>query len=189
MSWFEVPNEIKQIINTVAPTIATALGGPLAGVAVRTISEALLGTVDAPVDVVTQAVKDATPDQLLELKKAEQDFIIKMRKLEISVEKLHQEDRHSARQREAKTNDQTPKYLAVCITIGFFSILAWMLIYGLPPAGGEALLLMLGSLGTAWIAIVNYYFGSSAGSKQKNEQLENLLNQRQQTNNNRGTNG
>lgn len=189
MSVFDIPSEIRDIINTVAPTIATALGGPLAGTAVRTLSEVLIGSSDASVDELNQAIRNATPEQLLQIKKAEQQFQVKMRELEISVEQLHQKDRASAREREVRKNDNTNKYLAFCITVGFFGILGWMLLYGLPLSGGEALLLMLGSLGTAWISIISYYFGSSAGSKQKNEQIEQMINNQTPSSQARNNNG
>jgi len=46
-----------------------------------------------------------------------------------------------------------------------------MLLNGMPNTGTEALLMMLGALGTAWTGVVNFYYGSSAGSKAKTDAL------------------
>jgi len=166
---------LLNLVKTVAPSIATAVGGPLAGMATKMISEALLGKPDGTEDELLQAAKNATPEQLLALKKAEQDFAIKMRELDIDLERISNEDRNSARNREIKTKDMTPRFLAAAVTFGFFGVLSWMIINGLPINGGEALLVMLGTLGTAWGAIVSYYFGSSAGSREKTDQLNQVL--------------
>jgi hypothetical protein len=166
---------LLNLVKTVAPSIATAVGGPLAGMATKMISEALLGKPDGTEDELLQAAKNATPEQLLALKKAEQDFAIKMRELDIDLERISNEDRNSARNREIKTKDLTPRFLAAAVTFGFFGVLSWMIINGLPINGGEALLVMLGTLGTAWGAIVSYYFGSSAGSREKTDQLNQVL--------------
>ncbi len=166
---------LLNLVKTVAPSIATAVGGPLAGMATKMISEALLGKPDGTEDELLQAAKNATPEQLLALKKAEQDFAIKMRELDIDLERISNEDRNSARNREIKTKDMTPRFLAGAVTFGFFGVLSWMIINGLPINGGEALLVMLGTLGTAWGAIVSYYFGSSAGSREKTDQLNQVL--------------
>jgi uncharacterized protein (DUF697 family) len=167
--------QLLNLVRTVAPSIATAVGGPLAGMATRAISEALLGKPDGTEAELAEAAKNATPEQLLALKKAEQDFAVRMRELEIDLERIDATDRGSARKREAQTGDWTPRLLAGAVTFGFFGVLSWMIGNGLPVNGGEALLVMLGTLGTAWGAIVSYYFGSSAGSREKTQQLNQVL--------------
>jgi hypothetical protein len=168
-------DQLLNLVRTVAPSIATAVGGPLAGMATRAISEALLGKPDGTEDELIDAAAKATPEQLLALKKAEQDFAVRMRELEIDLQRIDAADRSSAREREVKTGDWTPRVLAAAVTLGFFGVLGYMIAYGLPAQGGEALLVMLGTLGTAWGAIVSYYFGSSAGSKEKTEAMNRMV--------------
>lgn len=163
-------DKLLDLVRTVAPSIASAVGGPLAGMATKAISEALLGKPDGSETELLAAAAMATPEQLLALKKAEQEFSVQMRKLDIDLERIANDDRNSARNREIKTKDLTPKLLAGFISAGYFGVLFYMLMYGLPQNGGsEAMLVMLGTLGTAWGGVVAYYFGSSAGSKAKDE--------------------
>lgn len=166
---------LLNLVRTVAPTIASAVGGPLAGMATRAISEALLGKPDGTETELAEAAARATPEQLLALKQAEQDFAVRMRELDIDLERIAQADRTSARDREVKTGDWTPRLLAASVTVGFFGVLGYMIRYGLPQQGGEALLVMLGTLGTAWGAIVSYYFGSSAGSREKTDAINQMV--------------
>jgi hypothetical protein len=166
--------QLLNLVKTVAPSLATAVGGPLAGMATRAISDALLGKPDGTEDELIDAAAKASPDQLLALKKAEQDFAVRMRELEIDLQRIDAADRNSARDREVKTGDVTPRALAAAVTLGFFGVLGYMIAYGLPSQGGEALLVMLGTLGTAWGGIVSYYFGSSAGSKEKSDAMNRM---------------
>ncbi len=71
---------------------------------------------------------------------------------------------------QAATRSLVPPMLAGAVTIGFFGILGMML-FGTMDANNPAILMMLGSLGTAWTGIIAYYFGSSAGSQAKTEML------------------
>ena len=159
------------LLGQVAPTIATALGGPLAGIAVKTLSNALLGHENGTEEEVSAAMQSATPEQLSEIKKIDADFKVRMKELDIDLERISAEDRDSARKMQAQTNDWIPRVLALMITVGFFGILVWMLVKGMPSTGTEALLMMLGALGTAWTGVGNFYYGSSAGSKAKNDML------------------
>ena len=160
-----------KLIQNVAPTIATALGGPVAGMAVKALSNALLGHDNGSEDDIRTALAAATPDQIASIKKIENDFKVQMKELDIDVERLAVDDRKSARDMQIHTNDWIPRVLAILITVGFFGILVWMLVKGMPPTGTEALLMMLGALGTAWTGVVNFYYGSSAGSKAKTDAL------------------
>lgn len=159
------------LLGQVAPTIATALGGPLAGVAVRTLSNALFGHEDASEDQVSEALSNATPDQLAAIKKIDADFKVQMKALDIDLERIAAGDRDSARQMQKETKDWTPKALAFFITFGFFGALVWIVVFGIPQTGTEVILMMLGSLSTSWTGVVQFYFGSSAGSKAKTDAL------------------
>lgn len=162
----------RKVIGAVAPTLATALGGPLAGVAVQSLSVALLGNETGTEDEIATAVLTGGADALAKIKAADREFEIRCRELDIDLERVHQADRASARDRQAKTNDWTPSVLAAAITIGFFTVL-WELMHGaIPDSGRDALLVMLGSLGTAWASVVAYYYGSSSGSAKKTAVLE-----------------
>lgn len=165
----------KTLVKSIAPTIGTALGGPLGGVAGLALSRALGRDEAAAKDdnALAAAVQEANPDQLLALKKADQDFAVQMQKLGFenveALEAIAASDRASAREREIRTQDWTPKALAIAITLGFFGLLAYLCKREPPPGSRDILNILLGSLGAAWLAVVSYYFGSSAGSARKDE--------------------
>ncbi|CAB5220097.1 hypothetical protein UFOVP237_75 [uncultured Caudovirales phage] len=161
------------LIGSVAPTIATALGGPVAGMAVKALSGALFGHEDGTQDDIMTALANPTGDQLAALKKIDVDFKVQMKSLDIDLERIAAGDRASARDMQKETKDWIPRALAIGVTIGFFSIMIYMLIYGLPTSGNEAILLLLGALQTAWGGIIAFYFGSSSGSQKKDSMIYN----------------
>jgi hypothetical protein len=167
----------KGLVKSIAPSIGTALGGPLGGIAGLALTKALGVSEDSTKDESTlaAAIQGASPDQLLALKKADQDFAMQMQKLGFenveALEAISAGDRANARDREVKTKDWTPKALAIAITVGFFGLLIFLLRKSPPDGSRDILNIMLGSLGSAWIGVVTYYFGSSAGSDRKTELL------------------
>lgn len=160
------------IIKTVAPWIGTALGGPLGGMAVEAIANAL-GLSTKTTDAVKAAISGATPEQMLALKQADQEFQVKMQALGFDhVEKLEAlavDNTKDARAMQVAVRSPVPAVLSILITVGFFGILVGMMTGQLSTADNQALLIMLGALGAAWGAVVSYYFGSSAGSARKDE--------------------
>lgn len=155
-------------LKQIAPTVATALGGPLAGMAISVVSKAI--GVDE--DKVGDLIKDnkLTAEQIAQVKIAEIELQKQAQELGLNFAKLEVDDRKSAREMQAATRSIVPPALAAIVTVGFFGILVMMLL-GKVDSNNPAILMMLGSLGTAWTGIIAYYFGSSAGSQAKTDLL------------------
>ncbi len=156
-------------LKSVAPTIASALGGPLAGLAVEAISKAV--GID-PKDV--QSSIDSgklTSEQIGQIKLAEIEMAARAQELGLDFEKLSVQDRSSARDMQSTTKSMIPSILAMLVTLGFFGILVGLMTEQFKTS--DALMMMLGSLGTAWTGIIAFYFGSSAGSQAKDQLLRN----------------
>ena len=166
----------KALLGVAAPGLATALGGPLAGMATKAILGALGLSEGATEANIAVAMANATPADLLALKKADQEFAVQMKELEVDLERISAGDRDSARKMQSSTRSFVPAFLAISVSLGFFGILGYMLVVGIKKdmAGGDALLLMLGSLGTAWIMVMSFYFGTTLGSSRKDETISAL---------------
>jgi len=155
-------------LKQIAPTIATAMGGPLAGMAVSAISKAI-GVDEKDVGDLINNNK-LTAEQIAQVKLAEIELQKQAQELGLNFEKLAVDDRKSAREMQATTRSIVPPALAAIVTFGFFGILVMMLLDKV-DSNNPAILMMLGSLGTAWTGIIAYYFGSSAGSQAKTDLL------------------
>jgi hypothetical protein len=148
---------LKNLVGAIAPTIGTALGGPLGGTAMQTIS-AVLG-VDPEPKKIAAAMAQATPEQLAEIKKAELDFEARMKELDVDVFRLETQDIQHAR--EAHKSDWTPRVIALACVL-FFGGYIFSVTFMPPEANSEAVInLVLGYLGGVVSAIVSFYFGAS----------------------------
>ena len=106
---------LKSVVGAVAPTIGTALGGPMGGMAANLVSQAL-GCKNNPKDI-EQAVQNATPEQLAELKKLDNEFEVKMKELDVDLYKLETADIQNARSTFSK--DWTSRIVGILIILGF----------------------------------------------------------------------
>lgn len=166
--------DFLQIIKTVAPWIGTALGGPLGGMAVEAAANAL-GLSEKTTDAVKQAISGATPEQMLALKKADQDFQVQMQALgfkqEADLAALAAGDRKDARDMQKVTRSIMPAVLSVIVTAGFLGLLTGMMLGVLKVSDSQALLLMLGALGAAFGAVMQFWFGTTHDSGRKTDML------------------
>ena len=157
MSWIE----------SIAPTIASCLGGPLAGLAVEAVSKAIGVDPSAVQDTINSG--KLTADQIASIQSAEIALKSKAQEMNLDFEQLAVQDRKSARDMQTTTKSFIPPLLALIITLGFFGILIGMMTGKVTSS--DALMLLLGSLGTAWTGVISFYFGSSASSQNKDALL------------------
>ena len=126
---------LKNIVGAVAPTLGSAMGGPLGNMAMGKIAE------------------------VLELKKAEQEFEVQMKELDVDVFKLETQDKQHARGMFSK--DWTARIIGL-FTIGGFLGYIFLVTLQPPEQNSEALInLVLGYLGGLASAIISFYFGAS----------------------------
>ncbi len=162
----------------VAPTLAAALGGPLAGMATKAIAEKLTGqTIDGP--AMSEAdlgnlVMGTSSGDLVKLKELDLAFKADLQRANVDLERVHASDRSSARRRASAMGDWTPSILGVLILSGFFGLVAYLIRFGMPAEGTEILLILFGALSTMTASVANYFFGSSVGSKSKGQTIAHL---------------
>ena len=161
-----------QIIKTIAPWIGTAIGGPFGSIAVETACS-IFGLSDKTEDSLKKAISGASPEQLKALKDADQPFALKMQELGFNqvkdLEQVAAEDRKDARGLLVQIRSWVPAALSVVITLGFFLLLLGMMTDNLSIKDSQALLILLGSLATAFAQVMNFWFGTTSNSSRKDD--------------------
>ena len=154
-------NIFKNLIGAVAPTIGTALGGPMGGMAAKMLSETL--GVPNNQKSIEKAMQTASPEELAKIKKAELEFEAEMKKLEVDVFALEAQEKQDARKTFSK--DWTARIIGVAVIGGFLGYI-FLVTLQPPEQNSEALInLVLGYLGGLASAIISFYFGASNSSK------------------------
>tara|TARA_R100001443_G_scaffold36779_2_gene50606 strand:+ start:444 stop:932 length:489 start_codon:yes stop_codon:yes gene_type:complete len=152
---------LKNVVGAVAPTLGSALGGPMGGMAMNMIAEKL-GVPNNP-KAVEKAIENATPEQMIEIKKAEQAFDLQMKELDVDVFKMEVADGQDARKHFSK--DWTARIMGIAVIGGFLGYI-FLVTLQPPEQNSEALInLVLGYLGGLASAVISFYFGASNSGK------------------------
>jgi hypothetical protein len=160
---------LADLLKTVAPRLATAVVGPMGGMAVKMIAEKL--GVD-PTEAAVEAHLQANPQDAVKL-------------AEIKLEELKADHANTADARKMNAeiqNSATSSFLAKntayiidFIIVGATIIMTWMIFFkGVPDANKELAYMAFGSLLTLCGTVVNFHRGSSQGSKDKGDEVKNL---------------
>jgi hypothetical protein len=156
----------KSTLSAVAPLIGGSLAGPMGAAGVKLALSAFgIEPADNPADnevMLEQKIANATPAEMLALKKADQDFKAQMKQLDIDIIKISQVDRGNARAREIAVGGKTTPLMAWFIVAVGFSFLAVILFQ---PVVVDKILLgtIIGLIIGEMRQVTAYYYGSSSG--------------------------
>ena len=153
--------KLKGILGALAPTLGAAVGGPLGGQAGQILSQ-VLGVPNNPKSI-EQAMSNITAEQMVELKKAEKDFEVQMKQLDVDVYSLEVDDRKDARTKFS--GDWTPTVLGTLSMAGYIGYIFYITAFPMPDSSDDIVMLIIGSLTGIATAVISFYFGSSNKDK------------------------
>jgi len=163
-------NDLFNLLKGVAPTLATAVAGPLGGAAISAIASKL-GVSDS-VEAVAKAI--AGDPQAAQ----------KLAELELEYAKLDAQDRDSARKAYAaiatsENSTKLDKLVVPILALGVvglaFTLIGVLMFVDTPSDQQQLVIFALGFITSAAGQVLSFYFGSSQGSKDKTEDMKGMI--------------
>ena len=175
MSWKDIASTISKSAPLLGAALAPATGGA---------SIAVGGIISMVGSLFGLSPEETTPDRVSQIITQDPQAIIKLKELEfkhkevlegiiLEKEKLIYQDISGARQREIAVVQATGKkdinlyVLAWLVVAGFFGLTATLVFVAVQE--NQAVLMLFGTLATGFGMVLQYFFGSSAGSAQKTQ--------------------
>jgi hypothetical protein len=158
------------MLKSVAPALATAVAGPLGGAAVKMIAGKL--GVDADEASILSHLQNNPEDAA------------KLAEIRLEEIRAHYAEMDSARQREiaVASSSNVPmlnKLVTPVLALGVvglsFILFAILIFVDVQDNAKDILIYILGVLSAAVTQILGYYFGSSQGSKDKEDKLKGFV--------------
>jgi hypothetical protein len=185
----------KNVLQSVAPVLATALGGPLAGAAVKVLSNSIFGHENADQTEVSEAVMNGlSPDAIVKLREVDVAFKTRMRELDIDIARLNASSEmaylaDTQNARTAHAGNDGVFWLGIAILLTFACAIAAVLVGSFEMLTGGITIKDVGTVATVsglvgtvigYVAanaqqVVGYFFGSSKGSADKTTALSNAV--------------
>ena len=165
----------KEIVKGVAPVLGTALtgGSPFGGMAAKWLTGKLIGDENAGEEALEQVITSANPDTMVKLKQLDIEFKKFMRDMDIKEEQLHAQDRGSARDMGAKTTLIPQMTISAVYILAFAWILYFVFTTEVEFTTTQLTIVnvLIGILSAGLVQILNFWFGSSSGSKEKTAKM------------------
>jgi hypothetical protein len=178
MDWKTVGEKVVDF----APLLGTLLGGPIgtaAGGLVKVLANELGLKAEEATPEKFMEILQLDPNAVLKFKEFEMAHKVEIQKLILESERMYLQDRQDARNRQVEVEKATGKrdvnlyILAWVNVIGFFGILALVILYEMPVSevAKTALAMLFGALIGGYKDVQSYFFGSSKSSAEKTELL------------------
>lgn len=175
---------LSTILEGIAPALATALSGPLAGIAISTLSQSIFGHKNATTNDIESSLASISPDVVLKLQLANQQFQLENQQLNLQQTIIPLENTESARQADVNMTKATGRrdymrpILAFVMVLGFFitiGLVGGLIIYKIEIPTSISVLMggLIAQITLEVKNIYNFYFGSSQGSKDKDNVIAN----------------
>lgn len=183
-------DDVESALKKVLPILgAAATGGvpALVAAAAAAVSGALGAPVAASGAAISAAVAGATPEQLLALKTAENQFQLDMQKLKgdqaFAADNLEFQDVAGARARDVdlmKTTGHTNKRANIMlgfVVLGLVALVTMMAVMHISAdtALGGVVFMLIGKLIANWDSAFSFEFGTTRSSKTKDETISAAL--------------
>lgn len=163
----------KELLGTVAPVLGTAIGGPIGGIAGKWLKDKLGVSTEEEVEEMIQN----DPQALIQLKNIEYDFKKYMKDAGIKEKQLDVQDRDSARNLAVQKGILVQALLTFLFITGYFTLIYFFFTTDIAISDWQKgqLGILIGVLTAAIPQMLNFWFGSSEGSKRKTQ----LINSKQ----------
>lgn len=149
-----IESDILPIVAKSAPILASALGSPVAGLAISVIANAF-GVKSDDVSKLSDVLK-SDPDTAFKLKQLELQHAEALANIAASNYETEIDDRKNARERQIKLNDHVPTIIAIAFLI-IYAAIQFCAIYN--PSNADDII--SARVQDILVMIVSYYFGSS----------------------------
>ncbi|WP_094780363.1 hypothetical protein [Paraburkholderia ribeironis] len=173
MDW----SKVAANIGGTAPLLAGLVGGPI-GLGVTAAAAIISHALGTPSDPAFVEPALNSPGALEKIRQAESANSLQLQQLVVTAAQMRLVHESDMARIEAgdqaimgamgvANRDWVPKVLAMAVTTGFFGILLLMAFQPLPGLNKDLVNVIVGALGTAWVSIIGYYFGTTIGSMRK----------------------
>lgn len=172
------------VVKKIFPAISglASLGGPFGVIGANLVGKALgVDKVDPTPDGIAAALAGATPEQMIALKQAESDAVLKIQELGFkdveTMEQLADADAADARARETKVGDRTPEIGFYLLLLAFVVVIIALFRVPVPEPNKAMVFGMIGSLGTIVVGATQYFYGTTRNSGSKDKVIADIAKQ------------